>query len=82
MAEGCPVFVSEGVGLACLVKTLECGEVFPIGDEATLVEALLRYTHPLVWQKASYNAYIGALQYFSLEAMRKQLLTLYTTRRL
>ena len=46
MVAGVPVIVSEGVGLAPMVRHWRCGTVIPVGDVTALTDALLAYRDP------------------------------------
>jgi len=48
MAAGLPVVVSDGVGLADLVRGSGAGTVVPVGDAQALASALAEYTDPAV----------------------------------
>lgn len=77
MAAGVPVVVSEGVGLAPLVRESDGGEVFPVGNVSALVYALNKFCDPVFVQRCARNAQRAAQQHLSLGRMRQNLEAVY-----
>ena len=77
MAEGVPVVVSDGVGLAETVRRYGAGQVFPRGDAAALASALAAYRDSSLLQAQGRRAHHCAQKEFSIEAMGAGLFDLF-----
>ena len=77
MVAGVPVIVSEGVGLAPMVRHWRCGTVIPVGDVTALTDALLAYRDPQRRAAEGARAHAAAVAGFSLERMGEECAALY-----
>lgn len=74
---GVPVIVTEGVGLAPLVREHGCGTVIPVGDVEALTDALLSYREADRRAAESARAHAAAAACFSLEKMGAECAAVY-----
>lgn len=77
MAEGVPVIVSDGVGLADLVRRDGAGSVFRARDSQGLAVALSEYLDVSVQNERGNRAFQCAVREFSAQVMGEQFRDLY-----
>lgn len=77
MVAGVPVVVTEGVGLAPMVRHWRCGTVIPVGDVTALTDALLAYRDPQRRAAEGACAHAAAVAGFSLARMGEECAALY-----
>jgi glycosyltransferase involved in cell wall biosynthesis len=77
MAQGVPVVVSDGVGLADTVRRCGAGQVFPRGQSEALASALSAYRESALLQAQARQAHRCAQKEFSIEAMGTALSELF-----
>jgi glycosyltransferase involved in cell wall biosynthesis len=69
LVAGVPVIVTEGVGLAAMVREWNCGTIIPVGDIGALTDALLAYRDPQRRATEGASAHAAAVACFSLSRM-------------
>jgi glycosyltransferase involved in cell wall biosynthesis len=77
MAAGLPVIVSDGVGLAELVRRAGAGVVVPAGAPGPLARAIRQLSEPAFRERAGCAALELAAREFSHERLGRQLVALY-----
>lgn len=77
MALGLPVVLSDGVGVADVVRRRDAGMIVPAGDADALATALEAYRDPVLRRDGGRRAHACAEQEFSLVAMGRALSKVY-----
>ena len=77
MAQAVPVIVSDGVGLAELVRKCDAGDVVPMKNPVDTADTLVRYLQQEYRQRRARAAYQAAREHLSHEAMGQGLLACY-----